>query len=219
MNIYVSPHPDDAILSCGGRILNENNKQQVVINVFSKLYNKPTEWDKLCGNSENPMKKRVEEDKKILSEVGVKSIYLDFYDNAVYSDLKNKKRPEGKKELISKKVKKIIARYPGDRKIFFPSGVDHIDHQLISKIGKQLSKKYKVIFYEDLPYSIDRSNKRKECYKINEETLNKKIKLICEYKTQIPGFLKLTRTKSVSSFKKKLRNYHFKGNKFCENYD
>ncbi len=216
MNIYFSPHPDDAILSCGGRILNEE-EPAVVVNLFSGKYRGLTKWDKLCGFGENPMEKRIKEDKEILSSIGVEPVYLDFYDQAVYKDIKNKERSEDGKAKISRKVKKVIdERSP--QKVFFPAGINHDDHQLLFKIGERVSGGVEVFFYEDLPHALTRKNNNFEEYRFSRGVMNKKIELILKYKSQIKGFLKISKVKSIEEFRFKMIDYHKKKKCYVERF-
>ncbi len=217
MNIYISPHPDDAILSCGGRIIKESDKKQTVINVFTASYDGLTEWDRKCGLLAEPMKKRLKEDKRILSELGVKVINLDFHDAAVYSDLKGKKRSAERKMEIKDKLTDKLNVFPGNGKIFFPSGMGHVDHALLRDVGTSLNRK-NIIFYEDIPYSINQRRKNKERYNLSREILNRKIDLIMRYKTQLPGLLELTNSETIKSFREKLFNLHSENGSFCERF-
>jgi len=121
MDIYFSPHPDDAVLSCGGRLISTD--QSLVVNVFAGNYDGLTEWDKLCGFENNPMSQRRREDKEILRFLGVNVINLDFLDVAVYNDLRSKPRDESVKTRITKKIENIIEKFkekPGaEEKEFF----------------------------------------------------------------------------------------------------
>ncbi len=210
-SIYFSPHPDDIILSCGGRLPKE--RSALIVNVFSKNYSGLTKWDKICGLKSDPMKKRIREDKKIISGLGFDSIYLDFYDHAVYRDIKETSRP--KKEIIKirQKIKKIIG---GNKEatLIFPAGISHSDHLLLSKIGKNLKRD--LVLYEDLPYGLNADFSRHRKILIGKKEMGEKINLILEYKTQIKGFLSLTNSKKIGEFKEKLINHHKIKDKFYE---
>ncbi len=218
MNIYISPHPDDAIISCGGRILKEKEKNQVVINVFCKNYDGLTKWDQLSENLEKPMENRIKEDKQILSSLGVSVFYLDFYDNAVYSDiLKNKRDKEEVKE-IEKRLIEIISSFSNNIKLFFPFGIDHKDHKLIAGMGVRLQKEEDVSFYQDLPYGFfKQTDLNKKKYLITD-VIEEKMDLIFEYQSQINGLISLTKIKSKDDFKEKFKELHLgKDLEFYEN--
>ncbi len=213
MDLYLSPHPDDAILSCGGRIISEPGSKTVV-NIFSGVYEGQTDWDKLCGLTGRPMKARMEEDKKILQEVNVVSIYLDFYDRAFYDHL-SQKEPEERSEKVKRKLSEVINKL-SPKRVFCPYGIDHPDHKLTAKIGEKVLKD--PIYYEDLPYSIDRSLKGESNFNLSEGVLDEKINLILSYETQLKGFLKLTDSDSVDQFVSKIKNHHLKNGRPVERY-
>lgn len=214
MDLYISPHPDDVILSCGGRLIKETGPK-TVLTVFSGSYTGRTDWDKLCGLKVNPMKTRIKEDKKILSQVEVVSIYLDFYDNAVYQDLLNKKPPRERSEKIERKIKRVIDRLSPER-IFCPYGITHPDHKLISTILKKVSGN--LIFYEDFPYSIKSPLKKGVLFKFSNAVLEKKINLILGYESQLGGLLRLSDSETAEEFISKTKTHHFKSGGIGEDY-
>ncbi len=205
MNIYISPHPDDAVLSCGGRIL--KNKKQSVINVFSKKYSGITDWDRKCGLVKRPMKQRIKEDKQILSSLNIKSVYLKFYDDAVYKEIKRRKRPKKEAEVIRKNLEKILNKFSEGSKFFFPAGLGHEDHKLLADIGRKMTERFNIIFYEDIPYALRSNFNFNDNYKITS-VMDKKMDLILSYKTQIRGFFDLTNSTDLSEFSKKIKKHH-----------
>lgn len=209
MQVYISPHPDDAVLSCGGRILKTSEKI-VVVNVFTKEYEGLTKWDKVCEIANNPMQERITEDKKILSKIEAEGKYLNFYDQAVYEDIKKEKRPSDERKEIKSELTEIINNL-SPSKLFFPVGIKHSDHKLLRRIGKE----FDCSFYEDLPYGIKNPIKDFTSYFIGS-VIEKKIDLILEYKTQIKGLMFLTNTKTKNDLKIKLTNHHFFNNSYYE---
>jgi len=209
MNIYISPHPDDAVISCGGRILKEKEKDQVVINVFCKEYSGLTNWDKISENySDNPMKERIEEDRKILNDLDVKSFYLDFYDNAVCLDLLNKKREDSQKNQIYQELEKKLQSFSKEANIFFPSGIGHPDHLILAKIGLKMTNLKKIFFYEDLPYALfENQRQTKKGYQISS-FVDKKLETILLYKTQRKALFKMIEVEDDDSFKQKIKSFH-----------
>ena len=143
-------------------ILKKNKgKPQLIINIFSKEYKGQTQWDLSCGLERKvPIQTRKKEDKKAIRLVGTASIYLIFFDNLVFKDLKNSERLFSDSRKIKSEVAKILMRNISSLKgVFFPLGISHPDHFLIAKIGKDKAKELsqkgiKVYFYEDFPSSL-----------------------------------------------------------------
>jgi LmbE family N-acetylglucosaminyl deacetylase len=80
--IVLSPHLDDAVLSCWSVLTNTD--EVLVVNVFAGIPATPTpsRWDALCGarDAREHARKRIEEDREALSMVGRSSINLSFVD-------------------------------------------------------------------------------------------------------------------------------------------
>lgn len=86
--VYLSPHLDDAVFSCGGIIHEQvRNGEQVEVWTFATMdagfpvispyaQSLHARW----GDVENPMRLRREEDKKALTLLGCKWLHLDFPD-------------------------------------------------------------------------------------------------------------------------------------------
>ena len=202
MDIYFSPHPDDAILSCGGRLIFADSA--LVVNVFAGEYQTPTEWDKLCGIKSAPMKRRKDEDRKILNSIGVEVVNLNFLDVAA-RDKKNSNQKEDLKVSIIQKVEKIIRKH-NPKNLFFPLGIGHADHKLLNAAGKRLNEK--AFFYEDIPYTLNFELQDFSEFNFGESVMNHKIDLILDYETQLQGFLKLTSSKSIKDFQRKIIDHH-----------
>ncbi len=208
MNVYISPHPDDAMLSCGGRILQNRDKKQLVINVFTAIYKGKTEWDELCDlRNPHPMYLRIREDNKILSSLEVQCRYLNFLDQAVYKNIKDKPRPKSIIEKIEFTLRKKLKKIP-KAKLFFPFGLAHQDHKVLREIGERIARDYHVCFYEDIPYALTDSISDWRFYKLTEESLKEKINLIFNYESQIPGLLTISESESEISLANKLKNHH-----------
>ncbi len=206
MNIYFSPHPDDAILSCGGTML-KTKKKQLVVNVFCGDYLQPTAWDQLCEIEGSPMRERVSEDQKILNELGVDVVYLDFLDSAAI----------GKKRRdifsIEKQILKIVDSYQGD--FFFPLGVGHPDHLTLKKIGGKVEG---AKYYADIPYVFDKKLREPDIKTDISRYIDRKIDLVFKYKTQLKGLLHLIGMGEESKLKKRIKDYHFEDGAYYENF-
>jgi len=126
--VFVSPHLDDAVLSCGGWIakLVESGRKVVVVTVFS-------------GGREGG--KRKEEDRKALKVLGVKGVCLDVVDAKFRTG-------EVSAEEIEKKIRSRVG-VAGEW--CFPLGLgQHVDHVILREVGERWEGR--VFFYEDFPY-------------------------------------------------------------------
>lgn len=101
--LFISPHLDDAILSCGGLIfyLNERKVPVTIMNVFSEGATKPYTLSARVHlyltnhkSAKDLYRERRKEDKFVLGKLGLKSINLGFIE-ALY-----RKRKVGRVRLI-----------------------------------------------------------------------------------------------------------------------
>lgn len=211
----ISPHLDDAVLSCGGLILDLKITNNIsVVNVFTEGNSGPytlsgKKFLKMTGQPDalQLYKLRKAEDEKALSKLGVTFINLGFQEA-----LFRKKKPSvlGKyiPELshtyptfrfhIMKNVKhndpvkeKLKAQLkhliPSDAVVIAPFGVgNHADHVLVRSVCEEIFGK--VILYSDFPYNL--SNQLAENPFEHQKTEitpdhNKKLELIKCYKSQL----------------------------------
>ena len=146
----VSPHLDDAILSCG--ILMQRNKalgnEVVSLNIFT------------AGTDAESRRK---EEQLAEQEIGAQPFFLDELDapdrNALYkSDVKLFFGPlEDIPEQYLSKIEHIISDFLSAHKIdvaYFPLAAGtHIDHRIAYTVGRRI-KNIPVKFYEDRPYIL-----------------------------------------------------------------
>ncbi len=153
--VFISPHLDDAALSCGGLISYLSGKTKVtVVNVFTEAGKKPyTSSSKVFlkrsgyENAQKLFSDRVNEDKKVFKKIKVKVINLNFIDA---SFRKTQKLP-----VIFQKLSKLIPElshvYPTYRLHVSKGHVSDKDALMIAKITKYLLSMAKsnqtVIFY------------------------------------------------------------------------
>ena len=192
--IFISPHLDDAILSCGGLIKYLSGIAEVsVITVFTEAGNNKTvtTWRILrkCGfaNASEYYKARRREDQRVLKKLGVRAVHLGFIDAPWrgyyplfrWQGYTGKISQEDKSLLI--KIKEKRRKYTaGNKMVFGPMAFGkHVDHVMVHEACKEFQN---VIFWEDVPYK-NQENKlfKKMSINVNEE---EKLQLIKEYKTQ-----------------------------------
>jgi LmbE family N-acetylglucosaminyl deacetylase len=202
--LVVSPHFDDAVLSCGSLLA--GHPGAIVCTVFSgcPTNNISTEWDSRCGfaGAHEAMRQRAIEDDQALAILGARSDRLGFLDEQ-YAGGKNRPSPEDiAQELRSRLYSHSIAT------ILIPLGLFHPDHILTNKACCEAlidNRSITCIAYEDVPYRFERDIlhdkigflrglgsivtpilsrdirgclSEKECY-------SKKFRAVCAYESQI----------------------------------
>ncbi len=181
--VFISPHFDDAILSCGGLLSELSGKTDItIINVFTKAHKKPytlsaRKFLKNSGNQSDAIllyDTRCTEDKNALSQLRVKIINLGLEDalfrRKKQSSLLGKLIPEvihiyptyrwhilkaiSSTDYAPKILKKILKKYSKKDVLFFaPSG---IGNHADHQIIRRVSEELfdDLILYSDFPYNI-----------------------------------------------------------------
>lgn len=214
--IFFSPHLDDAILSCGGLIINlvRDKKKVLIVTVFNesdgtKTNKNITRHVKACGFDDiwKLAKKREKEDKKMAKILKVKVLWLDeieanYRENyKSYKEIIEKKAIERELDLVGRvnsKINNILKKLLSKNgEVYFPMGLgNHIDHLIVNRSGLEATKKYQVYFWEDYPYLLFLKNKIEEnkyslVKRIDvKENLNFKKKLIENYDSQLKELFK-----------------------------
>lgn len=177
-HIYLSPHYDDASLSCGGAIYQQvqagrpvlvvtvcaaSPEKEAPLSAFARKMH--TVW----GNPEDVVAARRAEDEASMKILGVEWRHLEFTD-CIYRGNPDQKAwyytsiaalfdqihsaDHGLATEIAEAVAPIISNSP-KALIYAPLTVGHhVDHQLTHAAALQLRRQGRqVIFYEDYPYS------------------------------------------------------------------
>lgn len=168
--MFISPHLDDAVLSCGQMIDAEDNTE--IVTVFGGIPQSTndyvTAYDKKSGFSTSfeAMMSRREEDKaacKILKSTYQHLPYLDIQ----YVD-------DGIKSYDLDEIKMSIKRIVDSADVVIaPLGLMHSNHTIVSELVLNVTHNtspYKLWLYEELPYRViepeivfDRINFINEC--------------------------------------------------------
>jgi len=174
-HIFISPHSDDAIASCGGTIAMLKNKGEypVIYTMFSAQVVPPysqeaIELHFLWGNPKNVSQMRRNEDICAAAKLGI-PIYFGNQPDALYrldskghwmypkeGDIFNSIHKEDSFQInYFYELFRKIFRKSKDNIIYIPLGVgNHVDHIIAFRVGYKLFKDgYNVLFYEDFPYS------------------------------------------------------------------
>ncbi len=181
LHLYLSPHLDDAVLSCGGQIVQwaRAGERVRVVTVFAG--DVPEEAARTAfvqelharwGLGENPSAARRAEDVAACKVLGTEATHLDFPD-CVYRpgrmgaplyptrDAIFGPRAEVEKGLIEE-IGRALGRLglPRDATVYLPLTVGrHVDHQIVREAGERWAKSrgavrgLQIAYYEDYPYA------------------------------------------------------------------
>jgi len=234
-HIFFSAHIDDVIFSCSGYISKLKKKEILIVTVFSdynekiysrhaKLYLKSFNFN----NAKEYFNLRKKEEKRVAKILNFDFKWLDFPEAifrfkkkfAFYSFYYPKTSKlfgsVNKKDMeilpiIENEIKRILKIYSDNKsKLYFPLGIgNHVDHQILNRIGQSFSNK-KIFFFEDFPYCAQVKNhknnlKSKKIY-LSDIDLKMKLKAITKYKSQIKQLFR-----NVKNLKKIFLSYYKKG--------
>lgn len=166
-HIYFSPHLDDAVLSCAGRIARQTDTRHavLVVTVFAGTGRGETRPPEAFVPFQDLAARR-REDRHALDLIGADHRWLEFPDAIQrlrrYASLVGITAPIGRREAplcaaVANAVANVGRRWP-DARLYFPLGVgNHVDHQIVSAAGFGLLHANArpgrdVAFYEDTPY-------------------------------------------------------------------
>ncbi|HEX6364363.1 MAG TPA: PIG-L family deacetylase, partial [Albitalea sp.] len=147
--LVVSPHLDDAVLSCGRRLA--AHPGGVVVTVFAgtpRDGERLTDWDARCGfaGAAQAMAARRDEDRAALARLRARPVWLDFLD-AQYGETP-----------ALEAVREALAHVLGEARpdtVLYPLGLFHSDHLLAheaSRLALAAHPRVRALAYEDVPY-------------------------------------------------------------------
>ncbi len=176
--VFLSPHPDDAVLSCGGEIW-QLTRQGISVRVVTIFAGDPDDeaaelpfaryQHRLWGFPPRPMALRRAEDVAACVQLGLRPedvVHLPFLD-AVY-----RRTPAGAAMypsdealfgdvhpddagLDEKIAEALVPLLGGATRIVAPAGVGHhVDHLLVRRAAEQVRQNgHEIVYYEELPYA------------------------------------------------------------------
>jgi LmbE family N-acetylglucosaminyl deacetylase len=171
--VFLSPHLDDAVLSCGGLICSQvlAGTRVLVLTIFAGeprlagFSPLAAELHLRWGHTENPVAARRQEDRCAASLLGAEFLHLGYLD-AIYraddagfvylSDDGLFGSPHGSDEDLASKIATSLSSIDTleQATLFAPLAVgNHVDHQLVRDAvlaARNLSRR--AVFYEDYPY-------------------------------------------------------------------
>lgn len=177
-HVYLSPHLDDAVLSCGGAIHRQTvaGEHVLVITIFSGEFqgSQPSpfalEQHGYWGNPPLPMALRRAEDVAALELLGARFQHLDYLDAVyragasgqwLYADVEALFGNVHPGDVLGQNGSQDLAEQlaglipPHHRVLYAPLGVGHhIDHQIVHAAAQRLQEKgCRLAYYEDYPYA------------------------------------------------------------------
>ena len=180
-DIYLSPHLDDAILSCGGRIWQQVHAGEgvLVLTVFAGTPAPDTPLSPFAqslhsrwGNLVDAAAQRREEDLEALALLGAAGKHFHYLD-CIYRHTPDGHFPYGSEEALWGEIhpgeEGLLAELAdrlsrlalsqsdtggGPPTLYTPLGVGlHVDHQIVRRAAELTGQT--LIYYEDYPYAED----------------------------------------------------------------
>ncbi len=147
----LSPHPDDAVLSCWHVLADRGDV--VVVNVFtaepaSDEVSHSAWWDRLTGASSSRarMRDRLSEDAEALGLVRRRAFNLGFLDGQYRSS----------PQPVDAVADRLAVLVDAATRVYVPAALGSVaDHNIVRAAGVALEQRgYDVTFYADLPHAI-----------------------------------------------------------------
>lgn len=194
--IYLAPHPDDAVLSCGGTIaaFQETGDKQLVVTLCSAI----------PASIELPWLQRLDEDERAFSFLGVDYLLGNIFDapyrNPGYRNNEQLFAPPLTDDTMPEKVRlflKSLAENNREAVLYAPLGVGkHVDHVITFNAAYSETGFSSVHFYEDFPYTVKEPDALEDRLRTVEKklspmetdiqsTFNKKAEAIGVYSSQV----------------------------------
>ena len=169
-HVYFSPHLDDVVLSCAGRIARQTGAghRVLVVTIFAGAARQaaPPPARSQAWDPFRDVAARRGEDRRALAALGADHCWLDYPDaiqrHRRYASLAAITRPRARREAplqarVAASMAQVSRRHPAAT-LYFPLGIgNHVDHQLVSAVGLERRRIESgqpcgMLFYEDTPY-------------------------------------------------------------------
>ena len=156
--VIVSPHLDDAVLSCGQLIAALPHRAVVIMTVFAAEPEEGdhiwTEYDKKCGfpSARVAVGMRRAEDRRACSVLNARWEHLSFVD----SQYVEQPTPADVAASLARHVQALVDADDTPHMLVGPVGLQHIDHVLVSSAFLMLAEQTPINawLYEELPYRV-----------------------------------------------------------------
>jgi LmbE family N-acetylglucosaminyl deacetylase len=169
-HVYLSPHLDDAVFSCGGLITRQtaNDEKVSVVTVCAgdtpvgELTPFAAELHRRWGGAGSPIAARRAEDRMACGRLGASAIHLDVADAVYRRDAGLPLYPEestlfgslhpADAELVVRLAALLEEKCPEQARLYCPSVLGgHVDHRLTRMAAERLGRP--LWYYQDMPYA------------------------------------------------------------------
>lgn len=214
-HIYLSPHLDDAVLSCGGLIASQvaAGAAVTVLTVFAgdpapaPLSDFAEALHRLWGAGANPVGDRRTEDHLACGRLGASVVHLPFPDAIYRVGPGNQARYDSEEAIFGpihagdegmvEEIRAHLARVcPVEAVVHSPLGVGgHVDHRLTRLAAESLGRP--LWYYRDFPYAarggalpqgLGVPPGRERLLPLSLEQIDSWVAAISEYRSQVPTF-------------------------------
>ena len=169
-HVYFSPHLDDVVLSCAGRIARQTAARErvLVVTIFAGAHADAAAAharSQLWAAFQDVAARRCE-DRRALQALAADYRWLDYPDaiqrHPRYASVTRITAPLPRREAalqreVAASITEVSRQYPAAR-LYFPLGIgNHVDHQLVAAVGLDrqrvdFPRPRGTLFYEDSPY-------------------------------------------------------------------
>jgi len=216
-HVYLSPHLDDAVLSCGGRIWQQvqAGERVLVVTVFAgtpasgaPLSPFAQELHARWGHLADAATRRREEDLAALALLGADAVHW-LYTDCIYRQTPDGRFPYASEEalweevhpaergLVAELATRLVALpLTPDSTVYAPLGVGHhVDHQIVRRAAEVCG--HTSVYYEDFPYAkdpramqaaLEKGQWQAKSVPLCEEALEAKIAAVACYHSQLGTF-------------------------------
>lgn len=222
--IYISPHFDDAVLSCGG-LISDQSREGISVEIWTicagnapggslSRFAQKTHKDWGTGDAAETIRIRKEEDREAALHVGAKILHFDFPD-CIYRRAPNQSLvyPLGisspwnpvEKDLHKEIAASIKKNLRPDDILVCPLGIgNHVDHIIVRHAMESLE--LALLYYADIPYLLNRPRSLQSVvagtivntYPVSGQGLRAWMDGIESYRSQLAGLFKTRRRMHVA---------------------
>lgn len=217
-HIYIAPHLDDAVLSCGGQIAQHITSGTRVL-VVTLCAASPTAGTRLTPYAEHlertyglgadPTAGRRDEDARALAILGCDGLHLDQFDAPYRLDTYGTRgavfAPPVPDDPLGPATIQILNRLQAQQsqaRMYMPLGVgSHVDHLVVCAAGLTVyNQGGNVVWYEDAPYAVEPEHVSQRLAMLPDRfeptvveiasTIESKLQAIAAYRSQIGKLFK-----------------------------
>lgn len=169
-HVYLSPHLDDAVFSCGGLIARQtaNDEKVTVVTVCAgdtpvgELTPFAAELHRRWGGSGSPVAARRAEDRMACGRLGASAVHLEVPDAVYRRDAGEALYPDesmvfgslhpADADLVTRMAALLEEKCPAQARLYCPSVLGgHVDHRLTRLAAERLGRP--LWYYQDMPYA------------------------------------------------------------------